>query len=290
MRGKKPFGKKMRAGLVSALAIFGIGGTGALVSDILPKDPATDTQYITHGMNGGFKTAGPNISVSDQLWKAGLGMRSADDLQNEMMQAAHHGDSWRVRTLINHGVNVKSTLGSRALDVAAREKHADVMRVLLEAGGPELRAQNAALVSFANAGNISVVNFLLLHDRGIPQTEMDVALMAAVQNNDAVMTQTLLDWGADVKTGDSMALVHAATYGDVKMVALLISNGADPRAQGDQPLRAALARGDDAMATLINNQILSQRAARIMGKKAARQIQGYSHTLRINPQEKPPQR
>lgn len=208
MKGRKPGISRFRRAFLVAAAALGItaGSTGL---DNLPKDPMTDT-HITF-QTGTADQYGYNVSPIDQMWKHTLGMKSQTQLGADLLAAAQDGDSWRVRALVQQGIDT-DVAGANALTAAAGAGHGDVVSVLLKAD--------------VKAGG-----------------QVNAALIAAAKNNHSAVALQLLEAGAYAGARGSDALISAAEHGNDPLARALIARGADPAAQSGLALQAAIDGG-----------------------------------------------
>lgn len=208
MKGRKPGISRFRRAFLVAAAAIGLT-TGSVGIDNLPKDPVTDT-HITF-QTGSADQYGYNISPIDQMWKHTLAMKSEAQRDLDLLAAAQDGDSWRIRALVEHGINTE-TAGASALAAGAGAGHADVVDALLKAG---VKAD----------------------------AQVNAALIAAAKNNHSMIALTLLENGAYAGARGSDALISAAENGNDVLVRALLARGADANAQDGMPLQAAIQGG-----------------------------------------------
>lgn len=208
MKGRKPGISRFRRAFLVAAAALGItaGSTGL---DNLPKDPVTDT-HITF-QTGTADQYGYNISPIDQMWKHTLAVKSDAQLAGDLLAAAQGGDSWRIRALVQHGIDI-DVAGANALAAGAGAGHADVVDALLKAG---VKAD----------------------------AQVNAALIAAAKNNHGAVALQLLEAGADASARGSDALISAAENGNDPLARALLARGAKAGAQNGMALQAALDAG-----------------------------------------------
>lgn len=217
MKGKKPATSRLKRAFIIAATALGIGG-GTAVLDNLPKDPMTDTQTISMGVN---------VSPTDQVWKHTLGMRTQDARDQAMLQAAYSGDSWRTQALFNSGIDGRSAVATEALAAAAWAGHSDVVEVMLKNGVDPTANDSAALISAIRGGNDGIaLRMLMLGARADAQNNEGLLLAAFSGNNS--MVQTLLLYGADASAHDNAALSYAQTFGYTD-VATTLQNAIDAK-------------------------------------------------------------
>jgi ankyrin repeat protein len=175
--------------------------------------------------------------------------------------AAERGRHALVRVLIEAGAGVrKPEIGGRALQLAAREEHADVVRTLMEAKAPlgfSAWENEPPLQAAAARGQSSVVEALL--DAGLDPDQLDrkgqSALMKAAAGGHEKAAAALLRLGAAPDLADRddwTALMHAAAHsssGSVTVIRDLVRSGAvlDRRAgpNGKTPLMIAAEKGNE---------------------------------------------
>jgi ankyrin repeat protein len=189
---------------------------------------------------------------------------SLDTLAKEtsaLSLAAERGRHALVRALIEAGAGVrKPEIGGRALQLAAQEEHADVVRTLMEAKAPlgfSGWENEPPLHAAAARGQWQVVEALL--DAGLDPDQVDrrgqTALMKAAAGGHEKAVASLLRLGAapDLTDRDGWAaLTHAAatpSSGSVTVIRDLVRSGAavDRRAglNGKTPLMIAAEKGNE---------------------------------------------
>ncbi|MEV7404551.1 ankyrin repeat domain-containing protein [Streptomyces sp. NPDC091267] len=162
------------------------------------------------------------------------------DVADQLVRAAEAGDVTSVARQLERGaaVDAPDSRGRTALDVAAGQGHAGVVRLLVDAGAdPEQRAgehkESTPLCLAAIRGHTAVVGALL--DAGArtgAQGRMGfVPLVLAATAGNAGYPETvdlLLDRGADVDAvmKHKSAVDWAAGFGQGRMVRRLLSRGA----------------------------------------------------------------
>lgn len=218
MKGRKPGISRFRRAFLVAAAALGItaGGTGL---DNLPKDPVTDT-HITFRV-GTDAQHGYNISPIDQMWKQTLGMKSQAQRDVDLLAAAQDGDSWRIRALVQQGIDTE-TAGARALAAGAGAGHADVVDALLKAGVKADAHVNAALIAAAK-NNHSPIVLTLLENGAHAGARGSDALISAAENGNDVLARLLLARGADASAQDGAALQAAIQGGHADVADVLLS-------------------------------------------------------------------
>ncbi|MFL9654735.1 ankyrin repeat domain-containing protein [Streptomyces sp. PB17] len=168
---------------------------------------------------------------------------------NALPRAARDGDAAGVVRLLDAGVPVDALDDDArtALDLAAQENHADVVRVLLAAGADTAAHAGpyhdlTPLTCAAMVGSTDAVAALL--DAGVSMGAQDripyTPLMLAAGDNRPETVALLIDRGADLEDRSMRgrtALEWAACRGSVESVAVLLERGAEAT---DTALRCAL--------------------------------------------------
>lgn len=171
-------------------------------------------------------------------------MKQVDEVVERWLRAAGDGDAVLVARLLEEGMPV-DTPGSddprTALERAAREGHAAVVRLLLEAGAVAEQPvgeyqEMTPLCMAAGRGHTAVVEALL--DAGVHPEARDrlnhlplVLAATADEEGHPSTVDLLLDRGADIEAEMKgwTALDWAAGFGHVDMVRHLLERGATPR-------------------------------------------------------------
>lgn len=185
------------------------------------------------------------------------------------------GDEVKTRYLLAHfyDVNCTGEDGITPLLLAARYRHENLVRLLLEQGAdPRARCDKGRttlhwLDSVPEKPITETLIDLLLGDR--PPFEVQdgggvTPLMVACQIGELLLAKRLIRHGADVRVGNSegaTALHYATSFGNTQMVSLLINYGAEIEARtldGRTPLHHAAASPSDSSATV---EILLQAGA-----------------------------
>lgn len=164
---------------------------------------------------------------------------------DRLVRAAEDGDASQVARLLDEGVPVdapkKGGRGLTALDIAVRRGHAEVVRVLIEAGADPHQAVHdygelTPLTSAASNGRTDMVAALL--DAGVhPDTPArnGNALMFTVTSTAGrpEIVDLLLDHGSDIHllTKGRTPLEWASAAGRPQMVQHLLDCGAAPTAK-----------------------------------------------------------
>ncbi|MFD5216975.1 ankyrin repeat domain-containing protein [Streptomyces tendae] len=172
---------------------------------------------------------------------------------NELVRAARDGDAAEVVRLLDAGVPVDALDDDArtALDLAAQENHADVVRVLLAAGADTAAHAGpyhdlTPLTCAAMVGSTDAVAALL--DAGVSMGAQDripyTPLVLAAGDNRPKTVALLIDRGADPEDRamkGRTALEWAACRGAVESVVVLLKRGAEAT---DTALRCALRHAD----------------------------------------------
>ena len=160
--------------------------------------------------------------------------------------AAKNGHLEVVRLLLEAGANKerKGKTGATALILAAETGRLEVVRLLLQAGADKDAANEngkTALILAAEKGHLEVVQLLLEAgaDQDSAMTGGATALMLAAQNGKLEVVRMLLEAGA-AKDAATTALMIAAKKGQTEVVRLLLEAGADRDAAISDPRIAFL--------------------------------------------------
>ncbi len=189
------------------------------------------------------------------------------DLETALLEAARRGDASAVVEFLSVKPELTSAAGDyakTALHWAAEKDHADVARVLLDAGADieaktswgatplawaavmgSRRVADVLLGRGASGYTVTVAAALGHHDRVVAMVEsgdphrpvLDDALHGAARNGHARVVAYLLGRGADVNARGffaASALHWAAHNGHADMVALLVSRGANLTLEDEQ--------------------------------------------------------
>jgi ankyrin repeat protein len=152
------------------------------------------------------------------------------------VQAAAGNNTAAVRAYLEAGVSpdVKGIGGMTALKWAAYQGNVEMVRLLLQSGAAPSRAVYQATMK----GHADIVGLLLAAGGRIPQEQLDAALRVAARNGDLTTTDLLLRHGADANArvreiGDEgmTALMYAASNGSPEVIDRLLRSGADVRAR-----------------------------------------------------------
>lgn len=224
MKGHKPFATRLKVTFAAVAAVFGFGlATGGLES--LPKDPATDTQSVTTFQQDTADVYGYNISPSDQLWKATLGMKTPYELDQLAITAAEDGDVWRTKALLEKGLGTYTVGAHEAFAIAAYYGHDDVFNAYLDAGIDPSANDGAALLQALRGDNVDLAYVLL--SKGVSgASQSSAGLIIAAMHGDSAMVEALLKAGADATAENSAALNSAVLMGHNHLVAPLVEAGA----------------------------------------------------------------
>jgi hypothetical protein len=175
------------------------------------------------------------------------------ELTEAMLLAyAQAGNVAAVNLLLSYDVSPKAGTrsGDTAFDLAVRNGHAEVARVLRAAGGTGEETAGA-LAAYARDGETASVRALLAS--GVPVDEPNraggTALLEASRAGEVEMSKLLLDAGADIGRADGegrTALVLAVLAESLPTVELLLVRGCPVNARddrGETALHPAAARG-----------------------------------------------
>lgn len=167
-----------------------------------------------------------------------------------LLEAARKGDIETVSKLLERGVDVdaKDVDGVTALHEATENEHADVVKVLLQAGADaNIRDRNwyalTPLYKAVENGYADITKMLLEGGADVNDRHTEhktTALMVAAQKD---IVEALLAKGADVNAKDAhgeTALFQAARSGHTEAVKALLDAGADVEAKDDYHAITAL--------------------------------------------------
>ena len=161
--------------------------------------------------------------------------------ETPLMTAAYTGNLELVRLLLNHGANVNGAgrdTKQTALMWAVSEKHADIVRTLVQAKA-DVGARSAggfsALLFAARQGDVQSATILLeagadANDRA---RDNNSALVIAVASRHEELAAVLLEHGADANAnGAGYTALHAAVAKDLRgAMKALLAHGVDPNAR-----------------------------------------------------------
>jgi len=181
--------------------------------------------------------AGAEVNAVTQFNRSGM-----EPAKTALMKAAQGGRLAIVELLLAHGADteMRDSEGRSALIDAAASGHAEVARVLVEAGA------RVGLVEAAALGDSTTVKAFLSAGADLDGDLTGSALWWAAGNGQAEAVRLLLDGGADVnaRVGRSVtALIQAALMGRTEVVKTLLARGADVNAydgRGAMALHASL--------------------------------------------------
>ena len=159
-----------------------------------------------------------------------------------LLIAAESGNTPELRNALAQGAHVNTMGlidGRTALNIAAQSGHAEIVKILLDAGA-QIDSRDAygrtALSWQASEDNFKMVEFLLRHGANphLRDRHGRTALHRATrgsndQGNPAIAVE-LLNYGADINAQDSdgqTPLMIALANHDIQMVTLLLARGAD---------------------------------------------------------------
>ncbi|MFD9498022.1 ankyrin repeat domain-containing protein [Streptomyces sp. NPDC060035] len=168
----------------------------------------------------------------------------SESAADRLVRAAEDGDASQVARLLGEGVPVdaarKGGRGLTALDIAVQRGHADVVRVLVEAGadlGQPVHdyGEHTPLTMAASNGRTDIVAALL--DAGVhpdtPSRDGNALMFTVTSIAGSEIVDLLLDHGADIHllTKDRTPLEWASAAGRPQMVQHLLDRGAVPTAK-----------------------------------------------------------
>jgi ankyrin repeat protein len=178
-----------------------------------------------------------------------LSLSPCDDTDEDLVGAASRGDSDEVARRLDDGDDPDETDGSvSALRCAVRERHTDVVRLLLDDGA---EATAADVAEATRAGDVESVRLML--DAGVepdsgllqvtaggsfPEGEVDLLALvpseSASGEESAAIAALLLERGADPNGpfDGPTPLLQAVFNGRVLVAVQLLEHGADPNVGG----------------------------------------------------------
>jgi ankyrin repeat protein len=161
----------------------------------------------------------------------------SEDMNDQMIKAAHRGDIATVKSLLAKGANLNATMaesGWTALMLASGEGHSEVVTFLLTKGAKvntRDSTENTALIRAAVNGKTEIVELLLASGAAVNLKGNwgRTALMLAAQYGYSDIVRALLAHGADVnlkgELGDT-ALSRATDNGHTETIRILKDAGA----------------------------------------------------------------
>ncbi|MBQ6418207.1 MAG: ankyrin repeat domain-containing protein [Synergistaceae bacterium] len=154
---------------------------------------------------------------------------------SSLIRFSEKGDVQAVIKSLSSGADVRAK-GGTALILAARESHAEVVKILLDAGAGVNAKQedgNTALMGAAYLDSAEVVKILLDAGADVNAKDND-GETALMSTKNAEVVKILLDAGADVNAKDKngrTALMRAAEYKSAEVVNVLLDAGANVNAR-----------------------------------------------------------
>jgi len=201
------------------------------------------------------KTARPSLSSAVGAGKAGDsnetlfgGMQDANDEYTALHQAAKNGHADTVRVLVELGadVNVRDNDGWTALQRAAVQGHVDTVRVLVELGADVNITNGWAALHLAAAEQDADTMRVLVElgaDVNIWDHNWSTALHEAAEKGHADTVRVLVELGANVniQNKDKWTALHTAAWkGNADTVRVLVELGADVNIRDEIRGRTAL--------------------------------------------------
>ena len=192
-----------------------------------------------------------------------------------LCKAAKEGDLERIEFLIDNGENPNSVsqsvnafsdqpgkLGDSALRFAVAERHADIVRALLDGGADVNKAnKNGATPLSASTSHSSTEIAMILLDAGAnldaTNKEGFTALMYAAGKGNFEITKALLNAGANPNAKDNegwTALIFVAEQGNPEIAKALLNAGANPNVKeqdGWTAVNAAASMGNAEVAKIL---------------------------------------
>ncbi len=219
MKRARPFKTRLRNAFMAVAGATMLGGTGVF-TELLPKDPDTDTQIVMNRDTP--EQYGINISIIDQIWKHTLGMRSEESQAQQLITAAKMADSWRVDAILQQQEVNLSNEGVIALSYAAALGHADVVDVLLKKGVPVNGLDDLPFISAMNSARYEfATTFMQMARPG--DAHIQEALNIAARDGALPMLEKMIDAGASITAQDDVALVAAAQNGQTAIIERLFA-------------------------------------------------------------------
>ena len=164
--------------------------------------------------------------------------------------SALNGDKAMVEHLViweGSTVDIGANGGDWALINASRGGHAEIVKLLLEAGVNIFSEGGRALTSASALGHAEVVRLLLAAaDSDLPEWQFDLynqSLPPASSNGHVEIVRMLLAAGADADAVDGSALYVASVHGHVEVLRILLEAGAISHAVNDRILERAEKNG-----------------------------------------------
>ncbi|HET8536033.1 MAG TPA: ankyrin repeat domain-containing protein [Solirubrobacteraceae bacterium] len=163
----------------------------------------------------------------------------AEMLEDQLIAAAHHGFTSRVRLLLDHGVDPEG-LGTRhpiyqgrsPSEDAAISGHPEIVAMLARAGARSGQDDLHRFMAGCMVADHATVEQLLRDDRTLVQRAIarhpdQIVRAAETERLDAVAL--LIELGFDVNAMNRSAPLHeAAMRGNLELIDLLLVHGADP--------------------------------------------------------------
>lgn len=281
MTARKPTPSAFRKAFIRATAVLALVMGGTAIENA-PKNPDTDTQTISTFQNSRTgEMTGYNISPLDQFWRAGLAFKAPDEMITDFFAATRDGDLWRVRTLMDAGLEKSVASDSAfqsmldyALIDAVLASDRTLARYLLQKGADvnaqkgeplriavwgsdigmidELRAaavnlainDAGVLISAAVFGQKDVVTLMMSSGTITLDDQISVAL-AVSETGDRDMLRHVLSFSGGATGNNSYALLQAVTQGRDGAIENLLFLGADPNDRNGDIMRAALEQSND---------------------------------------------
>ncbi|KAJ3033009.1 Ankyrin repeat and SOCS box protein 3 [Rhizophlyctis rosea] len=169
----------------------------------------------------------------------------ASTLHGALWEASSSGHLPLVLYLLEEGADVHFE-DDDCLRAAAEDGHAEVAKVLLDAGAvvKANEEDESALSEAAKIGRDDIVRLLLGAGADVNVGEGNALYQAAAYGELEVVC-TLLENGAEVDIGERTALVVAVEEGCAEVIRKLLKAGANPNFENGSILSAAVERGDE---------------------------------------------
>lgn len=162
------------------------------------------------------------------------------DLPRALIVASRYGHADIVSLLLQNRVNVHAS-GDASLYNATQNGHIEVVRILLEYGAT---IHSEIFRVAVETGQIDIVQLFLEADRKRVQAMISYAFWTVGRSGSIELTNLLIDYGADIHSFNDAALVTAALHKHSDLVTYLLQEGADANAQNGRALQHVVKRSD----------------------------------------------
>lgn len=215
MKGKKPFGSRLRkAFLIAAATITGLGGgTGVLLMNKDKTPPAVEITATT-----------PSTNVSDMWSFPRFGDYTAAGYGQQLINAADCGDVFGIHSLLSNPViYIAQTDKDLALEVGAYRGNQGVVDALMQHGVMLTANDWAAFSAAVEGGHVDLANRIANLSNPSSDVMGEAFITAAEQGNMGMAEMLVNDQGADVSYKNSLSLLVATENSDVEMVKLILA-------------------------------------------------------------------